>query len=131
VPNNENQEGEELKDDEMEIEQDMNENDGKNGDEILPEKMKTKNRNNQSSMNETDDSRENDEFIEERIDVDGEDVLTHFAERGQETTYHTVDVEEINDVDSTSLKDHKEYIKSQFEKWLDVCFQKFIYFLIY
>jgi hypothetical protein len=123
LPNNENQPGEELKDDEMEIEQDDNENDTKNGDEILPEKMKTKNRKNQPSMNELDDSKETDEFIEEHVDVDGEDVLTHFAERGQETTFHTVDVEEFDDIHSANIKDHNEYIKSQFDKWLDVSYQ--------
>jgi len=128
LPNNENQPGEELKDDEMEIEQDVNENDTKNGDEIKPEKMKTKSRNNQSSMNDPDDSKENDDFIEERVDVDGEDILTHFAERGLETTFHTVDVEETNDVDSTSIKDHDQYIRSQFDKWLDVSFQRWMYF---
>jgi len=128
LPNNENQPGEELKDDEMEIEQDDNENDTKNGDEILPEKMKTKSRNNQSSMNDPDNSKDNDEFTEEHIDVDGEDILTHFAERGQETTFHTVDVEETNDVDSTSIKDHNEYIRNQFDKWLDVSFQRWMYF---
>ncbi|XP_060859886.1 midasin [Metopolophium dirhodum] len=119
LPNNENQPGEELKDDEMEIEQDVNENDTKNGDEILPERMKTKSRNNQSSMNDPDNSKDNDEFIEEHIDVDGEDIPTHFAERGQETTFHTADIEETNDVDSTSIKDHNEYIRNQFDKWLD------------
>jgi len=128
LPNNENQPGEELKDDDMEIEQDVNENDTKNGDEILPEKMKTKSRNNQSSMNDPDDSKENDEFIEECVDVDGEDILTQFAERGQETTFHTVDVEETNDIDSTSIKDHNEYIRNQFDKWLDVSFQRWMYF---
>jgi len=122
LPNDENQPGEELKDDEMEIEQDNNENDTKNGDEILPEKMKTKSRNNQSSMNDPDDYKENDEFIEEHVDVDGEDILTHFAERGQETTFHTTDVEETDNVDSTNIKDHSEYIRSQFDKWLDVSF---------
>lgn len=120
MPNNENQPGEELKDDEMEIEQDIDENDTKNGDEILPEKMKSKNRNNQSSLNDPEISKENDEFIEEHVDVDGEDILTHFAERGQETTFHTVDIEETDDVNSTNIKDHNEYIKSQFDKWLDV-----------
>lgn len=125
MPNNENQLGEDLKDDdEMEIEQDVNENDTKNGDDILPEKMKTKNRNNQPTINESDDSKENDEFFEDRVDVDGEDILTHFAERGLETTFHTVDVEEIEDVDSSNKKDHQEFIKSQFDKWLDVSFQK-------
>lgn len=104
----------------MEIEQDIDENDTINGDEILPEKMKTKNRNNQSSMNDPENSKENDEFIEEHVDVDGEDILTHFAERGLETTFHTVDVEETDDVNSTNIKDHSEYIKSQFDKWLDV-----------
>lgn len=127
MPNKENQPGEELKDD-IEIEQDVNENDTKNGDEILPEKMKTKSRNNQSSMNNPDDSKENDEFIEERVDVDGEDILTHFAERGQETTFHTVDVEETNDIDSTSIKDHNKYIRSQFDEWLGVSFQRWMYF---
>lgn len=122
MPNNENQPGEELKDEEMEIEQDVHENDTKNGDEILPEKMKTKNRKNQISTNEPDDSKENEEYIEERIDVDGEDVLTHFAERGQDTTFHTVDIEEIDDINSASIKDHNEYIKNQFDKWLDVSF---------
>ncbi|KAE9533494.1 hypothetical protein AGLY_009132 [Aphis glycines] len=119
LPNNENQPGEELKDEEMEIEQDAHENDTKNGDEILPEKMKTKNRKNQISKNEPDDSNENEEYIEERVDVDGEDVLTHFAERGQDTTFHTVDIEEIDDINSASIKDHNEYIKNQFDKWLD------------
>lgn len=132
MPNNENQPGEELKDDEMEIEQDVNENDTKNGDEILPEKVKTKNRNNQSSINDPDNSKDNDEFIEEHIDVDGEDIPTHFAERGQETTFHTVDVEETNDVVSTSIvKDlikHDAFIRSQFDKWLDVSFQRWMYF---
>lgn len=128
MPNKENQPGEELKDDDMEIEQDVNENDTKNSDEILPEKMKTKSRNNQSSMNDPDDSKENDKFIEEHVDVDGEDILTHFAERGQETTFHTVDVEETNDIDSTSIKDHNEYIRSQFDGWLGVSFQRWMYF---
>lgn len=122
MPNNENQPGEELKDEEMEIEQDVHENDTKNSDEILPEKMKTKNRKNQISTNELDDSKENEEYIEERVDVDGEDVLTHFAGRGQDTTFHTVDIENIDDINSTSIKDHNEYIKNQFDKWLDVSF---------
>lgn len=122
MPNNENQPGEELKDEEMEIEQDDHESDTKNGDEILPEKMKTKNRKNQISTNKPDESKENEEYIEERVDVDGEDVLTHFAERGQDTTFHTVDIEEIDDINSTSKKDHNEYIKNQFDKWLDVSF---------
>lgn len=122
IPNNENEIGEELKeDDEMEIEEISNEIKTKElGVEILPEKIKPKIQNNQS-MNDSDCLTKEDNLIEKHT-VDGEVVLTHTAERGMDTMFHTMDVTEDNDEIPIIKKDLKEYIKNEFNKWVEVNF---------
>lgn len=121
VPNNENQIGEELKeDDEIEIEEISNEN--KTNEvlgEILPEKIKPKLQNNQSSMNDSDCLGEEDNIVENHT-IDGEVVLTQTAERGMDTMFHTMDVTEDNDASSINKNDLKQYIKNQYNKWAEV-----------
>lgn len=91
------------------------------GEEILAEKIKPKNRNDQSSMNKTDNLGEDDNNVEEHIDVDGEVVLTHTVERGLDTMFHTVNLKEDDeDVYSIDKKDYKEYIRNQFDNWIEV-----------
>ncbi|VVC30846.1 ATPase, dynein-related, AAA domain,von Willebrand factor, type A,AAA+ ATPase domain,P-loop [Cinara cedri] len=124
VPNIENQIGEELKEDdemeveEMEVEEISNENKTKElGEEILPEKIKSKIKNKQS-MNDSDCQKIEDNLIEKHT-IDGEVVLTHTAERGMDTMFHTMDVTEDNDEFSLSKTDFNELIKNQFHKWVE------------
>lgn len=127
MPNNEDEKGEELKEnDEMEIEIDEFDDDKETkGEEILAEKIKPKNRNDQSSMNKIDNPGEDDNDVEEHIDVDGEVVLTHTVERGLDTMFHTVNLKEDDeDVYSNDKKDYKEYIRNQFDNWFEVSLQK-------
>lgn len=122
LPNTEDQNGEELNEEiEIEIEQDIEETKSINGDELLSEKIKPKNQKNQTSKNESDNLG-NDNNDEEHINVDGEIVLTHTADRGMDTMFHTIDFKEDNEVLSIDLKNHKEYIKNQFDKWVKVSF---------
>lgn len=127
MPNNEDEKGEELKEnDEMEIEIDEFDDDKETkGEEILAEKIKPKNRNDQSSMNKIDNPGEDDNDVEEHIDVDGEVVLTHTVERGLDTMFHTVNLKEDDeDVYSNDKKDYKEYIRNQFDNWFEVSLKK-------
>lgn len=121
LPNDENQIGEELKeDDEMEIDDNINEVNSENGDEILPDKINSKNRNSRSTMNELENLEEDENFSDERIDVDGEVILTHSVERGMDTMFHTDDLKEDDDVYSVDVKDHTNYIKNQIDIWSEV-----------
>lgn len=124
LPNTEDQNGEELNEEiEIEIEQDIDETKSINGEELLSEKIKPKNQNNQTSKNESDNLG-NDNNDEEHINVDGEIVLTHTADRGMDTMFHTIDFKEDNEILSIDLKNHKEYIKNQFDKWVEVSLLK-------
>lgn len=123
IPNNENEVGEELKeDDEMEIDEISNENKTNElGEEILPEKIKPKIQNNQS-MKDSDCLTKEDNLIEKHT-VDGEVVLTHTAERGMDTMFHSMDTTDDNDEIPINNKDFKTFIKNQFNKWVEVNFK--------
>lgn len=132
MPNNEDEKAEEFKDenDDMEIEIDEFEKESKYGEKMLPEKIKNKNNETkQSSMNESDNLGD-DKNLDEHIDIDGEIVHTYKVERGIDTTFHTIDIKEDIDMYSTDKKDHTEYIRNQFDKWLEVSFSHF-FFLSY
>lgn len=108
----------------MELEEDVDEKENQNGEELLPEKTKPKNKNSQYSTNELDNLKEEEEDCdEEPIDIDGEVVPTYTVERGMDTMFHTADLKDDND-DDTSIdkKDHTEYIRNQFDKYLEVSF---------
>lgn len=124
MPNDEN--GDDLnKDDEIELEEDTDKTETQNGEEILPEKIKSKIWNNQSLLNDMDKDQSNENLEEEPIVTDGEIILTHTVERGIDTMFHTVDIKEDNS--SVNKKDHKEYIKNQLDKWFDVSFGNFLF----
>lgn len=106
----------------MEIEEDINENETNNGEEVLPEKFKPRKQNNQSFTNDSDNFGEDENNIEELIDVDGEIILTSTVERGMDTLFHTVDLNEDNDKFFIDVKDQKELIQNQITKWFDVSF---------
>lgn len=108
----------------MEIEEDVNEENPKKGDEILPDKINPKNQNSRSTINESENLGEDENCIDECIDVDGEVILTHTVERGMDTMFHTVDIKEDDDVYSPNEKDYTK-IKNQLEIWSEVSFQKF------
>lgn len=130
MPNNEDQKAEELKDDdEMEIEIDDYEKESNYGEKMVPDKIKQKNDNKPSSMKESDNLRDDENNFDEHIDIDGEVVDTFKVERGPDTTFHTVDIKNDFDVYSTDKKDHTEYIKNQFDRWLEVCFEYICFFL--
>lgn len=119
VLNTEDKNCEELNEEiEMDIEQDIDETKSINGDELLSEKIKPKNQNNQTSKNESDNLG-NDKIDEEHINVDGEIVLTHTADRGMDTIFHTMDFKDHEKL-SIDLKNYKEYIKNEFDKWVEV-----------
>lgn len=105
----------------MEIEETFNEEKPKNGEEILPDKINSKNQNSRSTMNELENFEEVENYNDERIDVDGEVILTHSVERGMDTRFHTVDFKE-DDIYSTDVKDHTNYIKNQIDIWCEVSF---------
>jgi hypothetical protein len=118
--------GEDLKEDEvMEIEEEINENETNNGEEVLPEKFKPRKQNNQFLMNDFDNFEEYENKIEEQINVDGEIVLTSTVERGMDTMYHTVELNEGDDKYPIDVKNQKELIQDQMAKWFDVCFYKY------
>lgn len=134
MPNDEDEIGDELKEDEiMEIEEDVNENETNNGEEVLPEKFKPRKPNNQSSTNESDNLREDENNTEEQIDVDGEIVLTSTVERGMDTMFHTVELKEDDDKYSfdVDVKNQKELIENQMTKWFNVNLSKFIIFILF
>ncbi|XP_025407976.1 midasin-like [Sipha flava] len=120
LPNNDDQMGEDLKEDEvMEIEEEINENETNNGEEVLPEKFKPRKQNNQFLMNDFDNFEEYENKIEEQINVDGEIVLTSTVERGMDTMYHTVELNEGDDKYPIDVKNQKELIQDQMAKWFD------------
>lgn len=124
MPNNENEQGDDLKkEDEIELGKDVDEIETQNGEEILPETIKPRIRNNQSSINDLD--QENENLEEEPIVTDGEIILTHTVERGIDTMFHTVCIKEDNS--SIVKKDHKEYIKNQLDKWFNVSFINYVF----
>lgn len=125
----EDQKAEELIDenDEMEIEIDVNEKESQCSEKLLPEKIKPNNDRKPFSMDESDNFGDDDNNAEEHIDIDGEIVDTYKVERGLDTTFHTVDVNEDVDVFSIDKKDHTDLIKNQIDIWFEVSFQKLIF----
>lgn len=123
MPNNEDEIGEELKEEEeMEIE-DINEEETRNGEELLAEKIKPKKQNKQPIVNQSENVEVDENCAEERIDVDGEVILTQTAERGMDTMFLTKDLNEEDEAHSVTVKDvkdHKEYLKNQNDRWFEV-----------
>lgn len=105
------------------MEEDIEKEEPKQGDELLPEKVKPKKKNNQPIMNETDgfEHKEiNDD--EEQIDVEGDVVLTHGVERGMETMFHTAEIKDDEEIFEIEVKDHKEFLQDQYNKWMEVSY---------
>lgn len=105
----------------MEIDDNINDVNPVNEDEILPDKINSKNRNSRSTMNESENL-EDENYSDEHIDVDGEVIQTHSVERGMDTMFHTDDLKEDDDVNSIDVKDHTNYIKNQIDIWSEVSF---------
>lgn len=80
------------------------------------------------STHESDNLKKDENCDEEPIVVDGEVVLTLTAERGIETLFHTIDVNGEDEAHSVDKKNYKEYIKNQFDNWLEVSFYKCYHF---
>lgn len=112
----------------MEIEEDIDEIETNNGQTVLPEKIKPKYQDNQTSINESENIEEEENDEKEHIDIDGEVVLTHTVERGMDTDYHTGEFKDeptnisVNQNCIDRLLAQRSYIQNEFEKWAAVSF---------
>lgn len=111
--------GEELKDDDIEMEENIDEEESKLGEELVSEKIKAKKNNNQSTSNEGENL-ENENLNDEKIVVDGDIILTQTVERGTNTTFHTAVIESDEELLDIDVNNHKELLQEQFTKWLEV-----------
>lgn len=101
----------------MEIEEN-DEDKTQNGEEILPDKVKSKKLNKQSVSNEPNNLEEDENHVEP-INVDGEVILTHTVERGMDTKFHTVELSDHIE-HSLSIKDYDEDFVNQLNEWSEV-----------